>query len=53
MSEQQMEFKYAVSVRFQNSRKPYTFGCNDETVAYGDFVVVETVRGLELGEVVS
>ena len=53
MSEQQMEFKYAVSVRFHNSRKPYTFGCNDETVAYGDFVVVETVRGLELGEVVS
>ena len=53
MSEQQMEFKYAVSVRFQNSRKPYTFGCNDETIAYGDFVVVETVRGLELGEVVS
>ncbi len=53
MSEQQLEFKYAVSVRFHNSRKPYTFGCNDETVAYGDFVVVETVRGLELGEVVS
>ena len=53
MSEQQMEFKYAVSVIFHNSRKPYTFGCNDETVAYGDFVVVETVRGLELGEVVS
>ena len=53
MSEQQMEFKYAVSIRFQNSRKPYTFGCNDETIAYGDFVVVETVRGLELGEVVS
>lgn len=53
MSEQQMEFKYAVSVIFHNSRKPYTFGCNDETIAYGDFVVVETVRGLELGEVVS
>lgn len=52
MSEQ-MKFKYAVSVRFQNSRKPYTFGCNDETIAYGDFVVVETIRGLELGEVVS
>lgn len=53
MSEQQLEFKYAVSVRFHNSRKPYTFGCNDQTIAYGDFVVVETVRGLELGEVVS
>ncbi len=46
-------FKYIASVRFQNTKKPYTFGANDETLEYGDFVVVETARGLEIGEMIS
>lgn len=54
MSELNQEnFKYIASVRFQNTRKPYTFGTNDETLEYGDFVVVETARGKELGEMIS
>lgn len=47
------EFKYVASIRFQNTKKPYTFGTNDETLEYGDDVVVETARGLEIGEMIS
>lgn len=47
------EFKYVASIRFQNTKKPYTFGTNDETLEYGDAVVVETARGLEIGEMIS
>ena len=54
MSEEKQEnFKYIASIRFRNTRKPYTFGTNDETLEYGDFVVVETARGLEMGEMIS
>ncbi|MDO4377846.1 MAG: regulatory iron-sulfur-containing complex subunit RicT [Erysipelotrichia bacterium] len=51
--EQPIEFKYCVSVKFKGSKKAYTFGCNDQTLKYGDKVVVETVRGIELGELIS
>lgn len=47
------EYKYVLSVRFSNSKKAYNFGTNDETYKYGDKVVVETVRGLEIGELIS
>lgn len=47
------EFKYVASVRFQNTKKPYTFGTNEESLEYGDKVVVETARGLEIGEMIS
>ncbi|MEF9967295.1 MAG: regulatory iron-sulfur-containing complex subunit RicT [Longicatena sp.] len=46
-------FKYVISIRFRNGNKCYSFGTNDETIEYGDYVVVETARGVELGEVVS
>ena len=46
-------YRYVVSVRFKNSRKAYSFGTNDETLEYGDYVVVETVRGVEMGEIIS
>ena len=46
-------YKRQVSVRFKNSRKAYSFGTNDETLEYGDYVVVETVRGVEMGEIIS
>lgn len=54
MSEVKAEsFKYITSIRFQNTKKPYTFGTNDATLEYGDFVIVETARGLEMGEMIS
>ena len=46
-------YRYVVSVRFKNSRKAYSFGTNDETLEYGDYGVVETVRGVEMGEIIS
>lgn len=57
MSEQEnlkeQGFKYVVSIKFSSSKKAYNFGTNDETLKYGDKVVVETVRGIELGEMIS
>ena len=46
-------YRFVISVRFKNSRKAYSFGTNDETLEYGDYVVVETVRGVEMGEIIS
>ena len=46
-------FKYVVSVKFDNSKKSYNFGTDSEDLHYGDKVVVETVRGVELGEMIS
>lgn len=57
MSEQEnlkeQAFKYVVSIKFSSSKKAYNFGTNDESLKYGDKVVVETVRGIELGEMIS
>ena len=57
MSEQEnlkeQGFKYVVSIKFSSSKKAYNFGTNDETLKYGDKVLVETVRGIELGEMIS
>ena len=47
------KFKYIVSIKFSSSKKAYNFGTNDDTYQYGDKVVVETVRGMELGEIIS
>ena len=43
--------KYYISVKFNDSFKPYYFSTDDEKLEVGDFVVVETVVGLELGEI--
>ena len=53
MSEVEIVFKYVVSIKFKNSKKPYTFGTNNKKIIYGDFLVVETARGLEMGEAIS
>ena len=47
------KFKYIVSIKFSSSKKAYNFGTNDDAYQYGDKVVVETVRGMELGEIIS
>lgn len=41
-----------IGVRFKNAGKVYYFDPGDKTVAQGDRVIVETVRGIECGEVV-
>lgn len=51
--EQRPAYKYLVSVRFAPSKKSYFFGTDDETLTYGTKVVVETVRGMEMGEMIS
>ena len=45
-------FKTYVGVRFNNSAKAYFFGVKKEDdVEMDDYVVVETVRGIELGQI--
>lgn len=46
-------YKYVFSVQFQGNKKAYSFGTNDEGYGYEDAVVVETARGIELGEIIS
>lgn len=41
-----------IGVRFKRSGKTYYFDPNNTTMQKGDFVIVETVRGVEMGEVV-
>lgn len=46
-------YKFIAFVSFSESKKIYTFGCDDNDYKVGDMVVVETIRGLELGEIVK
>ena len=46
------QYKTFVGVKFFNTPRAYFFGVtNDEVFALGDKVVVETMRGMELGEI--
>ena len=47
------KFEYFVTVNFKEQTKPYYFGLDEKTIGYGDYIVVETTRGLELVEVIS
>lgn len=42
-----------VSIKFDGNNKPYTFDAGELELQSGDKVVVQTVRGLELGNVFS
>ena len=44
---------YVLSVRFIGNNKPYFFHTYDEKIKKGMHVIVETVRGIELGEAYS
>lgn len=46
-------FQKMIAVKFKGSKKAYHFGTNDENYKYGDQVVVETIRGIEMGEAIS
>ena len=42
-----------VKVKFEENGKEYTFDCSEAFVNVGDKVIVDTARGLELGEICS
>ena len=46
-------YTHIVYVSFSEASKMYTFGTNDATLQINDKVVVETVRGLEVGTVMK
>ena len=46
-------YTHIAFVGFAGSSKVYTFGTNDETLQVNDKVVVETVRGLEVGTIMK
>lgn len=47
-----MEILKVIGVRFKKAGKIYFFDPGNENITKGDFVIVETIRGLECGEVV-
>lgn len=48
-----VHYDFIAFICFKESKKIYTFGTNDATLKVNDAVVVETVRGLEVGEIVK
>ena len=51
MSPDNNKFTYFVGITFDNASRSYFFGYDDKSLVNGDKVVVETVRGIELGTV--
>lgn len=51
--ESEVLYPYVVFVRFKGTKKAYSFGSFYDNFENGEKVVVETVRGLEMGEVVG
>ncbi len=47
------EYSYYIGVRFLNNGKSYFFATNEGDLKVNDEVVVETVRGMEIGHVAS
>ena len=45
--------KKVISVRFKENGKSYYFDPADADIRTGDYVIVETARGIECGEVVQ
>ena len=41
-----------VGIRFKNAGKVYYFGPNDLEIKKGEYLIVETARGIEFGECV-
>ena len=51
VTEEQVHYPYAVVIRFRGEGKPYSFGAYDDDYHKGDWVVVETQQGQEMGVV--
>ena len=47
--ETEVSYPFSVAVRFRDAAKPYSFGCYNDRIRKGDWVVVETAQGLEMG----
>ena len=47
--EPEVSYPFSVAVRFRDAAKPYSFGCYTDQIRKGDWVVVETAQGLEMG----
>lgn len=43
-------FPYTVPLKFKNTDRTYSFGTNDDSLQAGEWVVVETAQGMELGQ---
>ena len=50
IQEEKVTYTYAVAIKFESNGKPYTFGCETKDIHKGDYVVVETQQGIELGQ---
>ena len=48
-----MEIKYYVGIKFTPTGKAYYFGYDNNNLKIGDKVVAESIRGLQVGEVVT
>lgn len=46
-------YPYVAFVSFKGSKKIYTFGCDCADYKVGDQVIVETIRGLEIGTIMK
>lgn len=42
-------YTYTVPVKFENAGRPYSFGTEDPGIRKGQYVIVETQQGIELG----
>ena len=49
--DQKHEYTHFAGVKFLNTPRAYFFGTNEAALVMGDKVVVETVRGMELGTI--
>lgn len=49
IEEEEKKYAYVVPVKFHNSTKPYSFGTDSPDFDTGDYVVVETIQGMEMG----
>ena len=50
---EERNYTHIAFVSFDGSKKLYSFGTNDETLNVNDKVVVETIRGLEVGTIMK
>jgi len=47
------DYPFVVSIRFKGTKKCYYFGTSEVNIKDGDSAVVETIRGIEIGEVIG
>lgn len=48
---EEKKFEYVVGICFKKALQTYFFGCDTLDYKVGDYLVVETIRGIELGKV--